>query len=224
VARYFRYEGCLDAAGLRALLEARCLDRMEDGAEAAMLPFHRPDLPAVAAAQYMDMHLYLVDHILCKVDRASMAHGVEARVPFLDPELVKLAFRIPLGLHYRNGERKALLKQVAAQLLPARVVTPRKKGFSSPMGIWFDARLDPWMRGWMEDGMLVQLGLLRPDWPQRLSELQAERGAEGLRARWLLLTAELWARRWIAGENLGAAAPACRGGVLTSGQAQPFQT
>lgn len=202
VARYFRYEGCLDAGGLNTLLDARFLEQLDDDAEAAMLPFHRPDLPAVAAAQYMDMHLYLVDHILCKVDRASMAHGVEARVPFLDPELVRLAFRIPLALHYRHGERKALLKQVAAQFLPAEVVTPRKKGFSSPMGTWLGAHTDTWVRSWLEDGMLVQLGLLRPDWPQRLAALQTEQGEVGLRARWLLLTAELWARRWIAGERL----------------------
>ena len=95
-----------------------------------------------------------------------------------------------------------MLKQVAAQFLPKNVITSRKKGFSSPMGNWFDARVDPWLRGWLEDGQLVQLGLLRQDWAQHLDKLLVERGAVGLRARWLLLTAELWARRWIAGENL----------------------
>lgn len=201
--RYFRYEGCLGAGGLEALLGARFLEGTVDGVASAMLAFRRPGLPAVAAARYQDMHLYLVDHILCKVDRASMAHGVEARVPFLDPELVRLAFRIPLALHYRRGERKALLKQVAAQLLPPDVVTPRKKGFSSPMAAWFGARMEPWLHVWLADGLLVQSGALRPDWPQRLAAL----GAAGPRARWLLLTAELWARRWIAGETLSEAGP-----------------
>jgi asparagine synthase (glutamine-hydrolysing) len=207
LARYFRYEGCLDTAGLRTLLEKRFLDRCGDDVEEVMRPFHRPELPAVAAAQYMDTHLYLVDHILCKVDRASMAHGVEARVPFLDPELVRLAFQIPLAMHYRHGERKSLLKQIATQFLPPQVVTSRKKGFSSPMGSWFDTRKDTWLHGWLDDGLLVQSGLLRPDWPQRLAGLQAERGGIVLRARWLLLTAELWARRWLNGENLQAARP-----------------
>jgi asparagine synthase (glutamine-hydrolysing) len=208
LARYFCYEGCLDDAGLDALLEDRFLERCGDSAEAVMRPFHRPELPAVAAAQFVDMHLYLVDHILCKVDRASMAHGVEARVPFLDPELVRLAFRIPLALHYRHGERKALLKQIAAQYLPADVVTARKKGFSSPMGRWFDARSDAWLHGWLGDGRLVQSGVLRPDWPRRLAALRPGPGANVLRARWLLLTAELWARRWLDGENLQTTAPA----------------
>lgn len=202
LARYFGYEGCLDDDGLRTLLDTSFLDRCSEGPEAVMRPFYHPDLPAVAAAQHLDMHLYLVDHILCKVDRASMAHGVEARVPFLDPELVRLAFRIPLALHYRRGERKALLKHVARQWLPASVVTERKKGFSSPLGNWFDARSDALLQNWLEDGMLVSLGILRPDWQRRLAALQTERGVAGLRARWLLLTAELWARRWIAGQSL----------------------
>ena len=202
LARYFGYEGCLDDDSLPTLLEPSFLDRCGEDAEAVMRPYHRPGLPAVAAAQHLDMQLYLVDHILCKVDRASMAHGVEARVPFLDPELVRLAFRIPLALHYRRGERKALLKRVARQWLPAAVVTERKKGFSSPLGSWFDARSDALLQDWLEDGMLVDSGILRPDWPRRLAVLQAGHGVAGLRARWLLLTAELWARRWIAGQNL----------------------
>ncbi len=203
--RYFGYEGCLDDTGLHALLQDRFLGSCSDDAEAAMRPFYRPELPAVAAAQFMDMHLYLIDHILCKVDRASMAHGVEARVPFLDPELVKLAFRIPLALNYRHGERKALLKQVATQYLPAGVVTARKKGLSSPMSRWFGERSDAWLNGLLVDGNLMQAGVLRPDWQQQLV-LQARRGMNVLRARWLLLTAELWVRRWLAGENLRASA------------------
>lgn len=207
LARYFRYEGCLDAEGLRAVLNEDLLGQFEEGHEAAMQRFHRPDLPAVTAAQFLDAHLFMVDQVLCKVDRASMAHGVEVRVPFLDPELVALAFQIPLALHYRRGERKALLKRIAAQYLPGQVVTPRKKGFSSPLEKWFDAGLEPWMRSWTEDGMLVRQGLLRPDWPQRLASVPALQGAAGKRARWLILTAELWARRWIAGEQLPVAEP-----------------
>lgn len=199
LARYFRYEGCLDAEGQRAVLDAGLLGRLEDDHEAVLRRFHRPELPAVTAAQYLDANLFLVDQVLCKVDRASMAHGVEVRVPFLDPEVVALAFQVPLALHYRRGERKALLKQIAARHLPAEVVTPRKKGFSSPLLKWFDAGHAPWLRGLAENGLLVQQGLLRPDWPQRLTASPALQGAPGTRALWLILAAELWARRWIGG-------------------------
>lgn len=209
LTRYFRYEGCLDAEGLRAVLGKDVSGALLDDHEAAMRRFHRPELPAITAAQYLDANLFMVDQVLCKVDRASMAHGVEVRVPFLDPELVELAFQIPLALHYRRGERKALLKEIAAHYLPAEVVTPRKKGFSSPLLKWFDAGLDPWLRGWTEGGLLVRQGLLRPDWPQRLAAVPALQGATGTRALLMILSAELWARRWIAGEQLAVAgAPA----------------
>jgi len=210
IDRYFRYEGCLTDAAQRKLLDERFARQINDEAEEVMRRHHRPELPAVAAAQVMDMHVYLVDHILCKVDRASMAHGVETRVPFLDPELVKLAFQIPLHMHYRRGERKALLKQITAQFLPRQLVTTRKKGFSSPMGKWVDARLDPWIRSRMDGGILMQSGVLRPDWPQRLAALQTTQPLVGQRTQWLLLTAELWARRWIAGEAVSTRGEAAR--------------
>lgn len=202
IPRYFRYEGCLDEFGLASLMEPQFLAQLEDDALSIMRKFHRSDLPAVDAARHLDMQIYLVDHILCKVDRASMAHGVEARVPFLDPELVRTAFNIPLALHYRHGERKALLKDIASHWLPGGIVTARKKGFSSPLGDWFGPRHDAWLHDWLQDGMLVDSGILRPDWPTRVAALQAVNGAAGLRIRWLLLTAELWARRWIAGASL----------------------
>lgn len=200
--RYFSYEGCLTDAAQHPLMDDNFTAQLNDDAAAAMRSSYRPDLPAVAAAQFMDMHLYLIDHILCKVDRASMAYGVEARVPFLDIELVKLAFQIPLALQYRHGERKALLKQVAAKLLPAEVITSRKKGFSSPMEQWFDSHLDPWMNSWMAGGQLVQSGILRRDWAQQLAALRASQPHIGQRTQWLMLTAELWARRWIGGETI----------------------
>ncbi len=201
LARFFRYEGCLDADGLHAVLPTGVIAQLADHHEAAMQRFYRPDLPALNAARYLDLNLFMVDQVLYKVDRASMAHGVEVRVPFLDPELVKLAFRIPLALHYHNGERKALFKRIAERHLPAEVVTPRKKGFSSPLETWFDAGHQPWMRDLTEHGLLVQSGLLRPDWSQRLTSVVTAQGSVGKRAHWLILTAELWARRWIANQT-----------------------
>ena len=161
-----------------------------------MRRFHRPDLPAVAAAQFLDALLFMVDQVLCKVDRASMAHGVEVRVPFLDAELVALAFQIPLALHYRRGERKALLKRIAAQYLPGQVVTPRKKGFSSPLGSWIDPGFLAWSGKLLDTGYLVGTGMLRNDWRERLAASDNPQWVND-RASWLLLTAELWARRWL---------------------------
>ena len=200
-ARFFSYDGCLPDHLQRRLFTDAFMSRMRDKATDVMDSFFPMGVPAVTAAQYTDMHLYLVDHILCKVDRASMAYGVEARVPFLDPELVRIAFQIPLSIHYRKGERKALLKRVAAQYLPAEAVTRRKKGFSTPLLAWFDQHLDQWNEKLLDGGLLVQMDILRPDWSARLGMLRAEQPAIGARSRWLLLGAELWARRWIAGSK-----------------------
>lgn len=196
LARYFRYEGCLSQAEQRVILTDGFCRNLGDDETTIMGRFYNTELPAVEAAQRLDTRLYLVDHILCKVDRASMAHGVEARVPYLDPAVVSAAMRIPLAINYRRGERKSLLKAVASRHLPERFITSRKKGFSSPLDTWFDPALAAWSAKLMDGGHLVGNGILRPDWRERLGNATG-RATTGTRAAWLLLTAELWARRWL---------------------------
>ena len=144
----------------------------------------------------IDLHLFLPDHVLCKVDRAMMCHGVEARVPLLDPEMVELAFSIDAQVNYQHSERKAVLKKVAENYLPKQLLDGRKMGFSSPIGFWCKRDFRIWAENLIEDGALVASGLIAPGAAPRLRSV----GAEGFRLFWLLLTAELWARRWIEGE------------------------
>lgn len=195
LARYFAYEGCLKDASM--LLTPQCLTQVEGSPLDWLARFASWDAPAVTAAQMMDLRLYLVDHVLCKVDRAAMAYGVEARVPFLDQDLVRNALAVPLARHYRQGQRKSLLKEIAIRHLPANVVTERKKGFSSPVASWFDTAAQQWADGLLTNGALVRLDLLRPDWERGLTLLARQSPRLALRPRWLLITAELWARRWL---------------------------
>jgi asparagine synthase (glutamine-hydrolysing) len=81
--------------------------------------------------------LYLQDDILVKVDRATMMHGLEARAPFLDIDLVDFVRRIPFSWKYRNGETKYILKKALEPLLPKDVLYRRKQGFGVPVGAWF---------------------------------------------------------------------------------------
>jgi asparagine synthase (glutamine-hydrolysing) len=196
--RYFPYEGCLPQRIQRSLLGEAFVSELGDDEGAVMERFYDRRLPAVAAAQHLDVQLYLVDHILCKVDRASMAHGVEARVPYLDPAVMAAARRTPLSEHFRGGERKALLKRVARRHLPDAFVTARKKGFSTPIGQWFDAEWDAWSHDLLEEGMLVGAGIIRADWPAQLAAAPLSARAAN-RAKWLLIIAELWSRRWLGG-------------------------
>jgi len=100
---------------------------------------------------------------LVKVDRMSMAASLETRAPFLDVDVMELAFSMPGSLKIRNGERKYVLKQAMKQLLPQSVLERGKEGFSVPMKTWLRSAWAPLMqdllgsdqvrsRGWFEPG------------------------------------------------------------------------
>jgi asparagine synthase (glutamine-hydrolysing) len=114
--------------------------------------------------QYVDIKTYLVDDILVKVDRASMANSLEVRCPLLDHKLMELAARIPSGLKLHNGEGKYIFKQALQRVLPSSVLTRRKKGFSVPVAEWFRGELKEFAQDTMfrrADGLLDQEFLTR---------------------------------------------------------------
>jgi asparagine synthase (glutamine-hydrolysing) len=117
---------------------------------------------------YTDLSLYLADDILVKVDRMSMATSLETRAPFLDGDVMELAFSMPGDLKIRGGERKWVLKQAMRGLLPERILMRRKEGFSIPMKNWLRHELQPLMRqllapervaarGWFEPAEVTRL-------------------------------------------------------------------
>ncbi len=178
----------------------RLLGRQEDSPNlkpsSLLRKYYLEELTPAKAAQYMDMHVYLPDHILCKVDRASMANGVEVRVPFLDPKLVELSFRIDDRILYRGGERKALLKKTVSRHVPRALLTGRKKGFSIPLGSWMEKEFTSWGRDLVLDGSMIQRGLLNSCAATEIYDKGESR------FKWLLISLELWARRWVEGEKL----------------------
>ena len=91
---------------------------------------------ALSRAQYTDIKTYLVGDILTKVDRASMAHSLEVRVPLLDHRLVEFALGVDPDRRLRGGEGKAILKSALEPLLPRDVLYRKKMGFSVPLGAW----------------------------------------------------------------------------------------
>jgi len=95
----------------------------------------------IARVQYLDYKTYLPGDILTKVDRASMAHSLEVRTPFLDYELVEWLARLPSGVKLRHGEGKYLLKRALEPLLPREVLYRSKMGFGVPLDIWFRGSL-----------------------------------------------------------------------------------
>jgi len=190
-AAYFRHMGYLGAAAQTRLL-GRAPERDPVDPLRALL---RPDLPPITRLQLLDLETFLVDDVLLKVDHASMACGVEVRVPLLDHALVETVFSIDAGVLYAGGERKALLKRAVAPWLPPEVLTGRKQGF----GVQVARRLGPELPGravvWLAEGSLVSRGLLSAD------GVRDTLGGAGLARTWLLLSAELWARRWLENER-----------------------
>ena len=111
---------------------------------------------------YADLSLYLADDILVKVDRMSMATSLETRAPFLDGDVMELAFSMPGHLKIRNGERKWILKQAMKDVLPASILNRRKEGFSIPMKNWLRRELQPLMRELLSRDRLARRGLFEP--------------------------------------------------------------
>lgn len=123
---------------------------------------------ALALVQYLDFKTYLPGDILTKVDRASMAHSLEVRVPFLDYELVEWVARLPSKLKLLHGEGKHVLKQALRPLLPDQVLFRPKMGFAVPLDTWFRGSLRNHIAATVAGDRLAQCGFFEPRALRRL--------------------------------------------------------
>ena len=142
--------------------------------------------------QYVDATLFLPADILVKVDRMSMAHSLEARVPFLDRGVMELARRLPARLRLRGLTTKYLLRRAMAGRLPAAVVDGRKRGFNVPIPGWLVGELRDFTHDVLAPARLRRLGLLDPAAVGRLVTEHMTRRADHSRAIWALLVLVLW--------------------------------
>ncbi len=151
---------------------------------------------ALDRSLYVDVRSYLSDNILVKVDRMSMACSLEARVPFLDHEMVELAFRTPPRLKVNGGETKVLLKRVAAKHVPRECVYRPKEGFSIPIKNWLQTKLRPLMEELLSPERLAAEGVFRADTVERLKTEHLAGTANHSHVLWALLVFEKWRRLW----------------------------
>jgi asparagine synthase (glutamine-hydrolysing) len=153
--------------------------------------------PTLARLQDVDFGVYLVDDLLVKTDRASMAHSLEARVPFLDPLVTTLAFALPTRLKVRGLAKKVLLRKAVEPLVPPEVVHGRKRGFSIPAAAWLRGELGPFARETLAPENLRRQGFFQPEPVARLlSEHEAGR-EDWSRQLWGLLAFTLWYERHV---------------------------
>jgi asparagine synthase (glutamine-hydrolysing) len=151
----------------------------------------------LSALQYSDLQTYLPLDILTKVDRMSMAHSLEARVPFLDHPLVEFAATIPPELQRRDGRGKYLFRRAMRRVLPEAILTRPKRGFAIPLGRWFRGRFTDFVRDLLLSERARQRGIFDRAQVARLVE-QPERGQGDLDIPlWTLMSFELWCRIFV---------------------------
>jgi asparagine synthase (glutamine-hydrolysing) len=143
----------------------------------------------------LNLDTYLVDDLLVKADRMSMAHGLEVRSPFLDAELVAYVATLPAALKLRGFERKRVLKAAVGDLLPREIVDRRKRGFGVPLDRWFRDDLATYVASKLgSSGARVRQHLV-PSVVARILDEHATGARDHGQAIWLLLTLEVFLER-----------------------------
>jgi asparagine synthase (glutamine-hydrolysing) len=164
-------------------------------AEAAELLTHTK-VDWLSALQRLDMKRYLPLDILTKVDRMSMAHSIEARVPLLDHKLVEFAATIPPQLQLRNGETKCIFKRAMRGILPDQIIDRRKHGFAVPLNIWFRGQLTGFVRELLLSESSIRRGIFNAGYIEKLISMH-EQGRDMSTHLWTLISFELWCRTFL---------------------------
>lgn len=154
-----------------------------------------PSPDALDRALYVDANTYLIDDIMTKVDRTSMAVSLEAREPLLDHRLLEFAARVPASLKIRGRQGKYLLRRLLERRVPQAIVNRKKQGFEAPIGEWLKGPLSPLVHELFFDGRMQQRGIFRAPAVERLWH-EHRTGARDHRHRlWSLVMLELWFRQ-----------------------------
>jgi asparagine synthase (glutamine-hydrolysing) len=143
----------------------------------------------------LNFETYLLDDLLVKMDRMSMAHALEARSPFLDTAVVEFGAALPDRLRMRFGRGKVLLRRAMKGILPESILKRGKMGFGAPLGTWFRGELHGFVRERLLDPGSPMYEYLRPEPVAALVKRHGEASADLSPQIWALLTLESWLRQ-----------------------------
>jgi asparagine synthase (glutamine-hydrolysing) len=146
---------------------------------------------------YLEGKFFLTDHNLNYVDKVSMAHGVEVRVPLLDPELVSLATRLPIHYKQRGRLGKWVLRKAMEPYLPRDVIYRAKTGFGAPLRGWLRGPLRPIVDEVLRPESLRQRGLFDPAGVEGLVRADRERRVDATYTIFSMICIELWCRMFV---------------------------
>jgi asparagine synthase (glutamine-hydrolysing) len=162
----------------------------------------RPDADLLQKMTYLELKNRLAELLLMRVDKMTMANSVEARVPFLDHELVEFALALPAEMKVRNGEGKYLLKKAVEGILPPEVINRPKQGFVAPVGDWLRGETGAKIRRDIESSTLSERGLLDYEAIDRLWDSHQSGRGEWAFQLWNIYNVSAWHDLWIAGRAL----------------------
>ena len=162
-------------------------------------------LPWPSQMMRFDAETYLPEDILTKVDRMSMAHSIESRVPLLDNDVIAFAATLPAAMKIKNGRRKHVLKEVAATLLPRGIIDRKKQGFGVPLGTWFRGHLRELFADTLLSPTALQRGYFQPAFVNRLVAEHLAGTRDHTLRLWQLLVFERWNREYV--DRRGSAVP-----------------
>ncbi len=172
--------------------------------EAGLLELHRElarrfldhaRIDPLNARLEVDRELFLPGDLLPKVDRMSMAHSLEVRVPYLDDAVVDLLVTLPGRFKVRGRENKRLLRRASAEILPAGVAAQRKQGFDVPIGAWLRGPLREPLLDYLGPDAVRRRGLFRPGRVETLLREHLDGRADHGGPLYLLLALEGWLQR-----------------------------
>ena len=149
----------------------------------------------VDRALYVDVKTYMLDDILTKVDRMSMAVSLETREPLLDHKLLEFAASVPVSLKLRDGRTKYLLRRLLERKVPRQIVERGKRGFEAPIGEWLRGPLAPMADDLLTGGRLAARGLFEQREVTRLWTEHRTGAADHRHRLWQLVMLELWFRQ-----------------------------
>jgi len=156
----------------------------------------------LAKLVYMELKLRLPEHLLMRVDKLTMAHSVEARVPFLDHEVVDFARRLPPAYKLDNGVGKRVVKKAAEPYLPHDLIYRKKQGFGAPVERWLkDPGFAGRLRALISRSRLFREGLMDGNYFRGLFEREVAASGGHSFHIWTVINLLLWHEHWIDGRD-----------------------
>jgi asparagine synthase (glutamine-hydrolysing) len=176
-------------------------EAMQDELAESALDLFEPYFAAadslVSGANWGDIHTYLPDDLMVKVDVASMAHGLESRSPLLDHMFMEWAAGIPEQIKMERGQTKSLFKSAMEPYLPRELLYRPKIGFGCPVDHWFRSELKEFAYETLLSQSARERALFRPAYVRQLLDEHCAFARDHQTRLWALLMLELWFQMWI---------------------------